>query len=372
MQPIDQATQTVFADLNQRTLDAAFDEAFPENGSFSRSTVKGRDYWYYDGYDPLTGKKSRKYVGPTSDEAISSRVEAFDRNKTALKARLEAVRMLRAAGLPVPDAMTGALVDKIARAGFFRLRGVLIGTIAFQTYPGLVGARPERYLQTGDIDLAQDHGISIAIDDNMSPVLEKIAQIDPSFRAVSNMTDGRKTTSYVNARGYKIEFLVPNRGSDDHSGKPSTMPALAGTAAQPLRFLDFLIRHPVRSVLLYGGGVPVTVPAPTRYAIHKLIVATRRNDREKAAKDLGQASFLIEALVGLNGFELIEAWMEAWQRGPTWRHALTLGKTRLTAEIGGMLDEAAARWAPQFGVSSDDIGLAGMPVQLAGKPVTPS
>lgn len=63
------------------------------------------------------------------------------------------------------------------------------------------------------------------------------------------------------------------RGSEDHQGKPARMRALAGTGAEPLRHLDFLIREPERSVLLYGGGVPVTVPRAEAFAVHKLIVA---------------------------------------------------------------------------------------------------
>ncbi len=36
--------QTMFAELAGRCMDAAFDEQFPENGSFIRVAVKGRSY----------------------------------------------------------------------------------------------------------------------------------------------------------------------------------------------------------------------------------------------------------------------------------------------------------------------------------------
>ena len=78
------------------------------------------------------------------------------------------------------------------------------------------------------------------------------------------------------------------------------MRALGGAAAQPLRFLDFLIYEPVRALLLHRNGVAVTVPAPERYAVHKLIVASRRRaDRGgalKRDKDIRQADLLVEAL----------------------------------------------------------------------------
>lgn len=354
---LDHATQTVFADLNQRLLDVAFDEAFPQNGSFSKTTVKGREYFYYDGYDALSGNKSRKYVGPAADPAISERVAAFERGKVAFKTRLEAVRMLRAAGLPVPDAMTGAVIERLARAGFFRLRGVLVGTIAFQTYAGIVGARQDRNLQTGDLDLAQDHGISVAVGDQIDQIHNQITQIDETFRPVPSLKGGAKTSAFVNARGYKVEFLVPNRGSDDYSGQLTTMPAL-GVAAQPLRFLDFLIRNPVRSVILHGGGVSVNVPAPERFAVHKLIVATRRRDREKIAKDVGQSAFLIEALAKLHSTELVEVWIEAWQRGTKWQESLDQGRAMLSPDISGLLNRQISEMSRLFDVEPADVGVA--------------
>jgi hypothetical protein len=357
MKWLDHATQTVFADLNQRAIDASFDADYPENGSFAKSRIKGREYWYYSGYDALTGTKLKKYVGPVSDDAITSRVEDFNRIKSALQTRLEAVRMLRAAGLPTPDGMTGAVLERISKAGFFRLRGVLVGTVAFQTYSGLVGARLERHLQTGDVDLAQDHGISVAIAETIAPMLAEMQELDPSFRQVPHISERRNTAAFINSRGYKIEFLVPNRGSDDHADTLTSMPALGEVAAQPLRFLDFLIRHPVRSVLLHGGGVSVLVPAPERFAVHKLIVAARRRDREKSHKDIGQSEFLIEALTKFHGLEIADAWIEAWLRGPKWRQALSAGKSMLAPSIKKLLNQAVAAHAGNFNVKPGDAGI---------------
>ena len=46
MERIPLAHQTLYAELQQQTLDAAFDEQFPENGSFVTKTLKGRKYWF--------------------------------------------------------------------------------------------------------------------------------------------------------------------------------------------------------------------------------------------------------------------------------------------------------------------------------------
>jgi hypothetical protein len=55
------------------------------------------------------------------------------------------VQMLRVKGVPRADAASGKVVQALARAGVFRLRGVLIGTHAFRLYPLILGATlPDR------------------------------------------------------------------------------------------------------------------------------------------------------------------------------------------------------------------------------------
>ena len=115
------------------------------------------------------------------------------------------------------------------------------------------------------------------------------------------------------------------------------MPALGGASADPLRFLDFLIRDPIRTVLLHKGGVPVTVPAPERYAVHKLIVATRRRTDGQSVlkrdKDIRQAALLFEALQQTRrASDLALVYNEAWERGPAWQEAIRAG-------AGMLLDE---------------------------------
>jgi hypothetical protein len=118
------------------------------------------------------------------------------------------------------------------------------------------------------------------------------------------------------------------------------MPALGGASATPLRFLDFLIREPSRSVVLHKGGVPVTVPTPERYAVHKLIVATERREIEKRAKDIRQAEELLRALLASKSVHLAEVWEEAWDRGPRWRQCITRGAGMLGESVRATLISA--------------------------------
>jgi hypothetical protein len=328
---IDLATQTMFAELLQRSLDAEFDAMFDERGTFRRKKSKGRFYWQHQ--RRVGDKVVSKYVGPVTDPSITDRVKRFAEIKSDFKRRQEMVRALSATGLPTPDPISGAVIEAMWKAGFFRLRGVLVGTLAFQAYAGPLGVRlGARPLMTQDADFAQFWGISENIGESMPAPLSVLQAIDPTFREVPDLDDPFVSTQYRNRAGYRVDFLTPNRGSDDHQDRPARMKALAGAGAQPLRHLDFLIYEPERSVLLYGGGVPVTVPRAERFAVHKIIVAAERRDQAKSAKDSLQADILIKALATRRPIELANAWETAWNNGPRWREKLEAGRHRLTDE----------------------------------------
>ena len=114
-----------------------------------------------------------------------------------------------------------------------------------------------------------------------------------------------------------VEFLTPSFRPEEDIRE---LPAL-GVAAQSLHFLNYLIAEPIKAAALYRSGVLVQIPRPEAYAIHKLIVANRRQgpDRLKARKDMAQAALLIEALAEDRPDELHEAYDEALSRGPQWR-----------------------------------------------------
>jgi len=113
------------------------------------------------------------------------------------------------------------------------------------------------------------------------------------------------------------------------------MSALGGASADPLRFLDLLIREPVRTMLLHRSGAPVVVPDPSRYAVDKLIVASRgHTDGQgpaKREKDIRQAALLFEALQQTRrSADLALVYNEAWGRGPAWRRCRSSGLPRQT------------------------------------------
>jgi len=88
-----------------------------------------------------------------------------------------------------------------------------------------------------------------------------------------------------------IEFLVPERGKG--SDKPYPLPQL-GLNAQALRFVEFLSQDTIKSKI---GSIKVTLPHPANFALHKLLVMSRRPKAEKQAKDKNAAIKILTALI---------------------------------------------------------------------------
>lgn len=320
------ATQTTYADLTERAWRSHLQDLVAgTGGSAYTRTVRGRAYWYWQ--PPTVGGKqpSPRYIGP--DTARNrERISDLYKAKDARRERREMVRALRGAGLPTPDRRTGDILAALAEAGVFRLRGVVVGAVAFQCYPGLLGVRlPASLARTSDLDGAQFHAISLAVADRIDVDLETLLKrVDPGFRAVPDPMDSRRVLRYALEAGgeeiYSVDVLAPLRGPE--RGRLTRLRAL-GADAQLLRFLDFLLYQEQNAVALHGNGVPINVPAPERFALHKLLVAQMRRavprNRVKAQKDLDQAAALIDVLLTDRPDDLADTWRELRERGPSWR-----------------------------------------------------
>jgi hypothetical protein len=334
--------QTTYAELIELCAHAEFDAAFPPNGSFVALTVKGRRYWYYQsGSKDESGHQSRKYVGPDTEHTALI-IARHGNMKSSYRDRRAIVAALKRYGLPAPLDETGKILRGLADQGIFRLRACIIGTVAYQCYGGLLGARlPAPAMRTSDLDLAQSRAISVAVakDEQTPAFLDLLKGIDPSFRAVPSLDAPNVAANYINGTGSRVEVLTDNRGPD--SDQLVLLPALR-THAQPLRFLDYLLYEAVPAVVLWDGGILVNVPQPERYAVHKLIVSQRRKaTAAKRLKDLLQASALFDVLAERRLSDLAAAWDEA-SKHSKWKKLLcdalaeldARGRDRLLYAVG--------------------------------------
>jgi len=343
------AEHTLFAELMERSLDAQFDDDFPENGSFvmkraTNSEGVRREYFYYVGYRKGQGgeakdKRYSRYVGPADDAQIVARVARFKEIKSARKEAISIVNALVGVGITRPPVITGRIIEALAKAGLFRLRAVMIGTAAYQAYPALLGFRlSQRAAITGDVDVARLRSVALATVGETPALLKVLWTVDPSFRSVPPVDDLIASTSFVSATGFRLSVITTQRGNHHQTGTTVRMPAPKGAAAEQLNFMDYLIRNPQRSVVLRGAGVAVTVPAPERFAVHKLIISTRRlNDLQGQAKarwDVLQAGEIIMALHEGGRIDTFKvALAEALERGAAWRTGISGGAASLPPDV---------------------------------------
>ena len=345
LQRLPVSVQTLYSDLVDRSWAGSFDQLIAAGGSPYCRTLSGGNYWYLK-MPMVNGKRAKdRYLGPDTED-VRKRVAEHRDLKDVRKERMDMIRALRSARLPGPDPISGKILSALSEAGVFRLRAVVVGTVAFQTYGPMLGVRFKNAAgQTGDLDLAQFHSISISVEDQIErDLLETLRSVDERFEAIPSPFDGKRAMRYAIRKAGQEEFAVdvlcPLRGPD--RGSITRLKAIQGDA-QLLRYLDFLIYGEVNAVSLYGIGVPINVPAPERYAIHKMIVSQMRlghgASQAKARKDIAQAEALIEVLVEDRAYELQDVWNEALQRGQKWKDKLLRSARLLRSDVMDALME---------------------------------
>jgi len=324
---LDLASKTLFAEFSETVRTRTAIETAPaETKTFVKKKIKGKDYWYEQRYEG--GQARQTYFGPSNsdnDKHVASARQAARKDKTMLKKLLviesRQAAMLRKSGLPVLDRRMALLLRHFSEAGLIHRHGVLVGTLAYVAYTGLLGNIFDKStLMTQDIDIARDDRIKIAT----PPVDLKtlFSERGMECREVPSFSKKALPSSYVTSDGIRIDLLVPLRGKVKEK---VLMPSVIGAGATALRFLDYLIEEPVEAILLApSSGVIVTVPRPERFAIHKLIVAAYRSSTGtiKKDKDIRQASQLIEFLAQDRREELKGALHAAMRGGKKWEKAV--------------------------------------------------
>ena len=116
-----------------------------------------------------------------------------------------------------------------------------------------------------------------------------------------------------------VEFLVPEKGRP--SDKPYPLPRLR-LNAQALRFLDFLAKETITARI---DEITVTLPHPVNFALHKLLVLSRRPTPEKQTRDKEAAMRVLTALITEGQEGIIRSAFDAMPR--RWR---TIVKRQLT------------------------------------------
>lgn len=288
----------------------------------------------------LDGRVRQHYLGPKDDDATAglvAQLEGQRRDRDADAERLDALRaaFIAAGGVALP-AGPFRVIQVFALAGLLSpgTPGVLVGTHAFQCLGNLLGVRWPQGLHTQDVDVDADRAphIELAVEGPGLPAPAVLERLAMGFMPVPTLDPRSPSTSYMVRRAeLRVDLLTPLRGK---ASGPVFVPAF-GAPASPVRHLDFLLTDTIASLALGPRGLAVVqVPAPARFALHKLIVSMLRPAvfATRAAKDIDkdrtQALLVLAALVDVAPDDVSEAWADLVARGSGWTSKVTAALAR--------------------------------------------
>ena len=171
--------------------------------------------------------------------------------------------------------LIGKILRVFADNNLFEEGVELIGSWCFKLYQKHLGV-DNFPLRTPDIDFlipTPFHGKEHA---NFVKQLEALG-FDVDFKSDGSL--------YLWNAELKIEFITVEKGRG--SNRAIKVNKL-GVNAIPLRHVGLLLDKPI---MITDNGMKIRVPAPSRFCLHKLIIASRRRKLDKSLKDLQQAIY---------------------------------------------------------------------------------
>jgi hypothetical protein len=325
------AAATAYAQLQTAALGSELSRDVSHlHGSYSTKRVKGTVQWYFSFREQ--DQVRQIYVGP-DNEAIRALVT---RAQTS-QARQQLIPLAKSAlalGCTAVQRKHLGVVLRLNEFGFFRAGGVLVGTHAFLAYANQLGVKWRDSEQTSDVDLAHaGRNVSIALPGNIDATPHSaLTTMEQGFLPLVQYR-GQAGASYRHPEepDFQVDFLTPRTSKSDEP----VMVEHLDVALQPLRFMEFSLEDVQQATLFDATGrcVVVSIPAPPRYAIHKLLVVGERAGafRAKVSKDVAQAAALLEYLSQTDPDSAIDAWKDALGRGPGWRRRALEGRRALAA-----------------------------------------
>jgi hypothetical protein len=317
-------TIILYADLRERlTTFEAMRGIASIPGEFTTKTINGIIYHYFQ--TTLSTGRTQIYLGRDSEEIhrlITDRETAHAQTNADVELFERLGAQIMAGGImPVPTEMA-RVIRRLADSGVFQAGGVLVGSIAFHVLGTHLGVHWERNAQmTQDIDLAGAPTISIGIPSLQADIPAALESLKMGFFPVPRLSHTEPSTSYaIRGKTLRIDILTPLRRGE---ATPVFIRRL-NAAAQPVKYLDFILTDPLDAVMINGKPCLVKVPQPARFALHKLIVSQERGSvsADKQRKDIAQAALLLELLREDRPGEIRSALAALEKRGASWMKKL--------------------------------------------------
>lgn len=313
-------TMVLYADLRERL------EVF-ENirniaslpGEFTTKKVKGCLYHYYQA--ALPGGRMQFYLGRDGEEIrrlIAERTEGKQPANADQQLFQRLAAQIIAGGVPAVPTEMARILNGMANSAVFKVGGVLIGSVALQVIATHLGVHlQESITTTQDIDIASGSRVSIAVPNLCADIPATIESLRMGFFPVPRLSNKEPSTSYaIRGKTLRIDLVTPIKGGQS---KPVPIPRF-NAAAQPLKYLDYLVEDPMSAAMIAGTPCLVSVPQPARFALHKLIISQERDlvSFAKRKKDVLQAKALIEILREDMPTEIEKAKAELMKSSASW------------------------------------------------------
>lgn len=238
-------------------------------------------------------KQKDEYLGLETE--VGEKVAELQRQIDEAKATQDDVRLLLREGFQKAAAADYATIATLHLNGLFAAGATLVGSHAYGTILNQLGFHAPKPYETEDIDIAR--GGTLAFSDvPKKNLLAILGTTGIEFAEVPENPSHLPSTSFKEAGNsrLRVDLLVP---STDDRQRNVPVPEL-GAHATALPYLAYLLGKTHMSTLLAQEGCcPVRVPAPERFALHKLLVSKLRvNMTSKSGKDVYQASAIIDVL----------------------------------------------------------------------------
>ncbi|MEZ5989291.1 MAG: nucleotidyltransferase domain-containing protein [Planctomycetota bacterium] len=327
--------QTLYAELLALLLTQEAERDWSHlSGSFTSKIIKGREYVYFQYSDP-GGVRRQFSVGPR-DRSLDSLTARYAERRQLREADLEQISrlagLLGAAGAALVPHGPARVIRALADAGLFRAGGVLIGSYGFLVLGNMLGVRwPGAAWRTQDIDVAGHLRLAVPYQDTDVP--QALDSLEMGFVPVPQLDPNHPSTSFrVRGKQLRVDLCTPG---NENEKEPVFIPRFNASAA-PIRYLSLIIEGAQPVTAIEGRTATlVVVPAPARYALHKLMVSRRRaaSEHTKTTKDLHQAALLLEVLAEDRPLDLEQAAKAFAGLGPA-----------VTSKVVTGLDAVTERW----------------------------
>lgn len=256
-------------------------------GTLKRRTQSGKRYWVRE-HIRVDGRKVDEYLGPEAS-LDPAQVEALSGEIELAKALAAGSAQLRLLGYQRIERKPAAVLEVFYNRRLIEAGLTLVGSHAYGALLNECGVAAAGY-RTQDIDVARSQPLAVALPDGVT-FQQLLRESGLPFVPVPGMPSHRPSASFKlpGAETLAVDLLVPG----PRIGQVVPVKELA-THAQAVPLLDFLVGEPLEGVILSPNQViPVKLPAPERFVVHKLFSSqSRTGDRDKIGKDLDQAATL--------------------------------------------------------------------------------